>query len=241
MDDVRSPKASERVAHSIVRDIIEKGLEPGDRLPPESAMIGEQGVARGTVREALRILEVQGILHLRPGMQGGPVVSDRSTRALARTVSLHLQLDGVTLDSVCRARVAMEPLLAELAAQQPAEATEPIMEAIERSKTYDLEVDRLYLRASSEFHAAVANSVGNPVLSLQASVLRDLFSSRVTYGVIPIGQRSLVIETHERIAQAIMLGKSATARELMHEDMSDWYTSIQAVASGLLAEPIDWH
>ena len=77
----RTVKASERVAQEIVRDIVRRGLETGDRLPLEAAMVEEYGVSRTSLREALRLLEVQGLISLKPGPGGGPGRRDR--RAVA--------------------------------------------------------------------------------------------------------------------------------------------------------------
>jgi len=71
----RGMKTSERIAATIVADIAAQGLVPGDRLPNEAAMIERFQLGRGSVREALRILEVHGIIQLRSGPGGGPVVA----------------------------------------------------------------------------------------------------------------------------------------------------------------------
>ncbi len=73
----RNVKRSEVVAHRIAQAIASDGLIHGDRLPPESAMLSQYGVSRASLREALRMLEVQGLLNLRPGPGGGPIVGFR--------------------------------------------------------------------------------------------------------------------------------------------------------------------
>src|SRR3954452_15685314 len=67
---VRSMKTSERVAMDVVRDIVEQRLQPGDRLAGEAAMLDRYGPSRASVREALRLLEVQGLISLKPGPRG---------------------------------------------------------------------------------------------------------------------------------------------------------------------------
>src|SRR5215207_8330843 len=63
----RIRKTSEVVAMQIVKDIVDRGLVEGDRLPLEAAMVREYRVSRASLREALRLLEVQGLISLRPG------------------------------------------------------------------------------------------------------------------------------------------------------------------------------
>src|SRR5687767_1624471 len=60
----RTVKASERVALEIVRAIVAQGLRTGDRLPLEAEMVEQYGVSRASLREALRLLEVQGLIRL---------------------------------------------------------------------------------------------------------------------------------------------------------------------------------
>lgn len=80
-------------------------------------MSAKYGVGRGTVREALRMLEVQGLITIKSGPGGGPVVTGCSPRRLGASAAMHLQVEGVTLGSVADARLTFEPFFARHAAQ----------------------------------------------------------------------------------------------------------------------------
>src|SRR5690242_15187455 len=84
-------KAAVIVAKRIVGQIERLRLGPGDKLPPERAMQEEYGVGRGTLREALRFLELQGVLSLKTGPGGGPVVRQPDSTHLATTLALTMQ------------------------------------------------------------------------------------------------------------------------------------------------------
>ena len=71
----RPMKTAEIVARAISDDILRNSRQSGDRLPPEKDMLEMYAVGRGTLREALRYLELQGIIDIKPGSRGGPVVS----------------------------------------------------------------------------------------------------------------------------------------------------------------------
>src|SRR5207248_107530 len=78
---VRSPKTSEVIARDLAARIAEGGLAPGSRLPVERVMLESLGVGRTTLREALRLLETRGVLTIRAGPKGGPVVRRPSAEA----------------------------------------------------------------------------------------------------------------------------------------------------------------
>src|SRR5579859_173204 len=92
----RNQKTSERVALDIVHDIVARGFRLGDRLPLEAEMVEQYGVSRASLREALRLLEVQGLIRLKPGPGGGPVVGSVDAAHLARTATLYFHLGAST-------------------------------------------------------------------------------------------------------------------------------------------------
>jgi len=83
----RARKTSEQVAAWIVRDMTRRHLPTGSRLPTEAAMLDLYGVSRGSLREALRILEVNGLIVVRAGPHGVPHVRDLSATEVSRTMS----------------------------------------------------------------------------------------------------------------------------------------------------------
>ena len=112
-------KTSEVVAFAVVRYIVDHRLESGARLPLEAEMVEHYGVSRESLREALRLLEAQGIVSIRRGPNGGPVVGRAESGNLGRTMTLYFQLAGATYEELLRAWRMLEPLAAELAARNP--------------------------------------------------------------------------------------------------------------------------
>src|SRR4051812_32552760 len=111
-------KASEQLVDTLLKDIVADGLKPGDRLPQEPEMVAKYGVARATVREALRILEINGLISLRTGPAGGPTVRSVTPTDFGRAMSLFLQAEKITLEELFRARRLIEPILVRDAAEQ---------------------------------------------------------------------------------------------------------------------------
>lgn len=95
---LRPMKTAMLVAQRIVADINERGNVVGDRLPPERLMLEKYDVGRGTLRESLRFLELQGVITLKPGPGGGPVVVQPDASSLATSLALLLQFsDALSL------------------------------------------------------------------------------------------------------------------------------------------------
>ena len=113
----QNERAATRVARLIVKEIQERGLRPGAKLDSEHIMIEKYGVARATIREALRFLELQGVLRIKAGPGGGPVVSVPDVDHLTSAVSLQLQFANATFESVLEARRSIYPVLVREAAQ----------------------------------------------------------------------------------------------------------------------------
>lgn len=235
----RTAKVSERVARRIVRDIIETGASAvGTKLPGEAEMSQRYGVGRGSLREALRILEVQGLITIKSGPGGGPVVARMSTERLGATAALHLQFGGATLGSVAEARLVLEPVLARRAAQRrDPESVRLLVELAETSTPGGTERE---LKLASAFHVAVARAADNPVLALLGETLREIWTGRIRGAVYGQQDRDLVHREHGAIARAIASGHGNHAEELMREHMAGFVGHARRGYPGLLNEVVEW-
>src|SRR5438132_5947016 len=111
------------IAQRIVRDIVRAGMSPGELLPPERVMLEKYATGRGTLREALRLLESQGVISLKPGPGGGPVLQTPSASHLGSMLMLLMQLNRASYHVIVEVRNAIEPVISELAAEQISEAS----------------------------------------------------------------------------------------------------------------------
>jgi GntR family transcriptional regulator, transcriptional repressor for pyruvate dehydrogenase complex len=204
-------KTSERIALEIVHDIVAKGLQAGDHLPLEAAMVEHYGVSRASLREALRLLEVQGLIALKPGPGGGPVVGSVKASNLARTATLYFHLGGSTYGQLMATQVLLEPLCAQLAAQNPEsrEALEPFF------SLPDVTAESAYRQATAGFHNEVYRLCANPVLALVTSAVTNIVSDHVVATMDPVELRDDIIQEHADLARAIARGHSDKAARLM--------------------------
>ena len=114
----RSAKVSELLAREILTDIEQRELQPGAKLLAEAAMLKRYGVCRASLREALRILEVHGILKIKPGPGGGPLVAQVDSEDFGRTLSFYFKVKKATIGDLLEAREMLEPFMARMAAER---------------------------------------------------------------------------------------------------------------------------
>lgn len=235
----RGAKVAEALAQEIVREIVERKLPAGTLLSSEAQMIEDYGVGRGSLREALRILEIHGLITMKPGRNGGPVVIDVDTRDYGRMSSLFFQMTGVTFRQLVAARLLMEPMMARLAAERRANDLEG---KVPDAQTVPLGTgdDDAYFGATQNFHKTVASMSGNPVMNLFAMSLEDIFHEHVRGMLFPKNKRRHVLKVHQEIAEAIVEGRSEEAERLMREHMEDYADYVGKRYPQLMDEVVDW-
>jgi GntR family transcriptional regulator, transcriptional repressor for pyruvate dehydrogenase complex len=233
-------KRGSKLAEAIARDILKKicdGLVPGHQLPSEAQMLAEYDVGRGTLREALRILEIHGILRIKAGPGGGPVVVGTTTRDFGRMMTLFLQVGGMTFREVIDARLVLEPIMARLAAERRNPELVAKLLALETVT----ESDQAYLRTSESFHRSVASMSKNRVLNLISHAMEDIFHERVVGMLFPLERRGDVVDAHKAIARAIASGNGELAEALMRDHMTDYARYVAERYPALMDEMVSWH
>jgi GntR family transcriptional repressor for pyruvate dehydrogenase complex len=236
----RGEKVASRVARQIVRDIVERDMQPGDPLESESGMLARFGVSRASLREALRILEIQGLITIKPGPGGGPSLAAVDSSDFGRMATLFFQVKRVTLGAVLEARLVIEPVMAGLAATRHDPALNDRLEAVV-AQHYNTASDTEWIATTQEFHELVCSMSGNPLLNLLALALKDIYTDRVKGYVFPEENRDHVRTTHGKIAKAIVRGDAKTSERLMRDHMAKLAEFFEARHPGLMDELVDWY
>jgi GntR family transcriptional regulator, transcriptional repressor for pyruvate dehydrogenase complex len=230
----RALKLSETVAKQIVDDIYSQGLQPGSKLPPEREMLERYDVSRGTLREALRILEVHGLLVIKSGPYGGPHLSEMTAADFNRACSLHFSAAGITVRSLWQARVNLEPVLARLASENlTASTVNDLTTLLERAKGESVAVNVKFIEIGKLFHEAIAAASGNPILSLFARSLGEMTTHLASQSIYPPSQHDRVHEDHIQIIEAILAGESNRVEALMRVHMEEMRTTYSASYSAV--------
>lgn len=238
----RATKLSEIVAREIVHDIAARGLEPSATLPPESVMLEQYGVGRASLREALRVLEVQGLITIKPGPGGGPIVSGADSRHFGKMTTLYLHLTGATFADVLQARMVIEPVMVRLAAERrEPEHLEQLDAYLESPQPSPHVLPSAHLSTTTEFHGMVAGMSGNAVLDLFAQAIRSIYAERQHGLTFPENARERVVQEHIEIARAIRDGHAELAERLMRRHMAEFGEFSASRYPGMLEESVDWH
>ena len=235
----RASKTSELVALEIVRNIVAQGLKPGDRLPLEAEMLVQYRVSRSSLREALRLLEVQGLIAIRPGPGSGTVVGKVLPGNLARTLTLYLHMLGSNYDELLDAWMAAEPILARLAAANPDREQVKAMLSPFLSEDHGGQGEWA-IDEGLDFHDRVAQLAGNPVLALLLQSVGNI----VTEHVLSVTERGHledhIVHDHSLLAQAIIAGKVDKAGELMSAHVKHVAEDFKAYWPRKVGEKIQW-
>lgn len=231
----RPKKTARIVAQKIVREITARGLGPGQKLHSEHEMQAEYGVARGTLREALRFLELQGILNIRPGPGGGPTIGVPDPKQLASTLALLLQLVATPFRSIMELRLAIEPTMAALAAERAdEEGIRAIAGAIDKLRGASGDAE-LFSTENRRFHDVIAWSSGNPVFGFLVTSLHWIAdasrvgipytSEEMEYTLAASEQIYLAICAHEperaRARMQVFMRESSAALEKRYPEVMD--------------------
>lgn len=239
-DDYRPKKTAMLLAQRLVSEIADRELEAGSPLPSERSMLEEYNVARGSLREALRFLEIHGVISIKTGPGGGPVVSRPESRHLATILAMLLQLEHTPFREVLEARSLLEPILARKAAKNATEENlERMRESIERMRE-SLDRGSTFFAENGTFHAQIAQAAGNQVFELfNASVL--WISDRTRLGAdFPDDYRRRVCSEHERICEAIADRDGERAAAAMSLHVADFAAYLEHAYPVLVNAPLRW-
>ena len=212
---LRPLKTSESVARDIVDDIVRRQLGEGDGLPSEAAMLEQYGVSRESLREGLRLLEVQGLISIRRGPGGGPIVGSVDPANLGRTSTLYYHLAGATYAELFDAWEASEIIVAELAARNPdRHAVRAAMAPYRAADDHGGTIEE-FVTAHIEFHTVLATLTRNKVMQLSLMAVGQIVTHHVVVDFDPRDAGGMIEADHRQIADAVAAGHPRQARDLM--------------------------
>lgn len=196
--------AVDRVVESLRDLIIEQRLPAGTRLGSERDLIEASGVSRPTVREAVQILEREGLVRVKPGPGGGLIVSGVDHSQVVRALGYLLEYEETPAHDFLAARAEIEATCTRLAARHATKADMTAITAtIDRMRATPSAESSLIAQVNIDFHVAIARAAHNHVLLRVTQSLIDLVF-RSTVRVVYTDQlREELVRVHQRILDAI--------------------------------------
>jgi DNA-binding FadR family transcriptional regulator len=208
---LKVPRASELVAEKLRSLILSGTITEGQNLPPEKELVLQLGVSRATLREALRMLESEGLITTKTGPKGGATVQRPGGANLTRSLALLLQLEETPFQMVLEVRRLLQPICAELAVQRitPQEMEE--LESWVEVMRQNLENIPAYLEGQLHFHTGIISAAHNDVLRLYTTSVGELISAQTARVGLSLPARKTGLKAAESILEAIKEGNGTLA------------------------------
>ncbi|MDR7521191.1 MAG: FadR/GntR family transcriptional regulator [Armatimonadota bacterium] len=213
LEPVRRTKVHEEVASRIRRLIADGRLKPGDKLPPERQLAAALGVSRTSVRDAIRTLEVAGLLEPRQGE--GTVVRELSTDNLVAPLASALLARRDLLADLLAVRKMIEPAIAREAARHATPEEIQALEAILARQAAKVEAGGLAIEEDSAFHDLIARASRNQVVLRVIDVLMDLLREGRERSLQGRGRPQRSLRGHRQILEAIRRRDAEAAGQAM--------------------------
>jgi GntR family transcriptional repressor for pyruvate dehydrogenase complex len=209
---VRRNRIYEEIARQIEKMITDK-LKTGDRLPPERQLADMFGVSRSSIRDAIRTLEMSGLVEARQGL--GTVVREPSADAVVNPLTQVLVRKRKLVGELLDVRKMIEPPLAARAAVHATSDEVAEMDNILRRQEEKLRGGELAIEEDNEFHYAIALAADNSVVLKVLDVLMDLLRDTRERSLQVEGRPERSIADHRDILDSIRRQDAAGAEAAM--------------------------
>lgn len=233
-------KTSEVVARHLADQIIDQQLPPGTRLPPEKDMIATFDVGRSTLREALRLLETRGVLTIKRGPGGGPVVRRPSPEDLGDALSLILQFEGASLQEVIDARQALEPTIARLAAERITEEEIDVLQATIDEMRAAAGDHAAFLEQNWIFHSTISRAAHSVPLQAFVDSLKSIWDGAFVGVRYSARRHHGVAEAHQRIVDVLRDHDPEAATAAMNDHLGEASRYWSKKHAGLMEQKARW-
>lgn len=241
VDQISVPKAADVLAHALREKILKGDLHAGMELPAERELGAQAGLSRATVREALRILEGEGLIETRLGRRGGSTVLQPSTEPIERSVGIFIRGLRIRMESVLQTRHAIEPAAARYAATHRTDEDLELLEQCHRRLEEAAFGDDIhaYVQANLEWHVQVVRSSHNELLiAFIAAVSKAVYIDSDIEGFSSPEVRNAVIRAHRRVMDAIRERDGEAAARRMGRHVHAYIDNIaEVVAPAAAAAP----
>lgn len=209
-------------------EILEGRLKRGDQIESDRELAKKLNVGRSAVREALKVLDVLGMIDIRLGQ--GTYITSRETNFFSVPLSWSLFLDGAQVKSILQVRGALELRAVQLAAQcedkNKLDKLTDIYYRMQKTFQESKDTDNLQhalqetLNADIEFHTCIAECSGNPIILSMLTTIRNFLKRVSGTGMVDTEQLQAVVEEHQKLYGAIISGNVDAATQTMMKHLA---------------------
>lgn len=209
-------------------EILEGRLKRGDQIESDRELAKKLNVGRSAVREALKVLDVLGMIDIRLGQ--GTYITSRETNFFSVPLSWSLFLDGAQVKSILQVRGALELRAVQLAARcedkNKLDKLTDIYYRMQKTFQESKDTDNLQhalqetLNADIEFHTCIAECSGNPIILSMLTTIRNFLKRVSGTGMVDAEQLQAVVEEHQKLYGAIISGNVDAATETMMKHLA---------------------
>lgn len=203
LSPLQVPKASDVLADELREKILSGEFPEGTPLPPERELVVQTRMSRTTVREALRVLEVQNLVRIKAGRAGGAFVQRPGHDSVADSLELLIRGRQIRLASVHETREAIEPSCARLAALNRTSGDLQRLDAANAAIAVDGTLEA-FLQANVDWHVGVATASHNEILTgIMIALSRAIYTVTHNAGFVSDEVRSITVRAHRSVTRAI--------------------------------------
>jgi DNA-binding FadR family transcriptional regulator len=221
----RVPKISEIVASELRQKILRGEIPEGESLSPESVLVEEYNVSRPSLREALRLLESQGLVVIRRGSHRGPIAARPQTQQIVDAFTMHLQLRKATLADVYRFRMTFEPVAVRMAADIATDEDVANLKALLDQEKEAVSSGADFGLIAWHFHSEVVRISGNVTMSLVVETLERISGAHASKALVGWDdqeeQRARAYRAHRRLVGFIERHEGAKAEQFWAKHMAE--------------------
>ncbi|MGH1369506.1 MAG: FadR/GntR family transcriptional regulator [Maritimibacter sp.] len=224
---VQSSRSFEIVCEKVRERLVQGELRPGDKLPAERELAVQLGVSRNVVREALRSLEIAGVIALKKGAKGGAFIKEGAASSITQALSDLITLRAVTLKDLFEARIMILEMVIDRAfgasAPPNLEALEKIVEKTTIAARENAYTDRV--RLAHDFYHELANLTGNTAILFMVDGQTELVQTFLRYRVGELDADTL-IASRRAFLEHLRAGDTKAAKANLREHLNRIHTSL---------------
>lgn len=219
-------KLSDQIVDSVKSWVVQNQMQPGDRLPNEHELMDSFECSKGTVREALKSLEVQGLISIKTGPNGGAILERVRYETASELLRNFLHFDQPSGPDIYALRTLIEPQIAVLATPRLTEEDLNTLEALINRceivpKTFDERIEQRI--AELDFHVLLAQRCGNPMLAFIGRFLNDMIRDLVIFKKTALPEQREFSDAncsyHKQLLKTFRERDTDSAHALMYEHM----------------------